>query len=428
MHSPPFRVITSPDHTPTSKHRPRDNAMATDLPTCYATHSPTLIPEGPAAATSRQNSNDQYVTMKRGATMAVAEEDLEDYIDMQPNHRYRRAEVAHSMYENVGLNTAEEDFYIVPRSRTMIPSDSSSGGGDSRPGSANKKELPPRGERDTPSPRLNLSQRSMTLPAFSTRLPSQYSVAETVSSQISQEFMTSTPTGAISPTNVKYFPMATSSTVGEDKKTTSCEDVRRTENGSGPSEPQASNQSPVKPKPKPRAGLSPVKRSSSTITSANITANGGRKFSLPEEAPNSRDMDRLSNSTAHNDKQPLIPIKAPQVPDRTYMASNSPTRHQGNGNTLDYTHNTISFSPSTFDNPLADEFPDEPEMCRRALEIHRSDIDKAREEIQVQILLGMRIPHTKSEDCRRALKHCQGKIDRAASWLVEQNLELLESA
>ena len=52
------------------------------------------------------------------------------------------------------------------------------------------------------------------------------------------------------------------------------------------------------------------------------------------------------------------------------------------------------------------------------------DSSKAREEIQVQILLGMRIPNMVSDDCRRALKHCQWKIDRAAGWLVERSEEL----
>ena len=60
----------------------------------------------------------------------------------------------------------------------------------------------------------------------------------------------------------------------------------------------------------------------------------------------------------------------------------------------------------------------------KALEIHSNDVDKAREAVQTQILLGMSIPHTDADDCRRALKHCQGKIDRAAAWLIERSEEL----
>ena len=77
---------------------------------------------------------------------------------------------------------------------------------------------------------------------------------------------------------------------------------------------------------------------------------------------------------------------------------------------------------SHLESVLLAEFPGTtPEMCKQALEMHKYNKTHAREEIQVQILLGMNLPYIDAHDCRRALSHCQHSTDRAATWLLESN-------
>ena len=69
---------------------------------------------------------------------------------------------------------------------------------------------------------------------------------------------------------------------------------------------------------------------------------------------------------------------------------------------------------------LCKEFPDvEFRLCENAVRKSGGVLEKAREDIKVQQLLGMRFLYIKEEDCLRALTHCQGKMDRAAVWLIE---------
>ena len=60
-----------------------------------------------------------------------------------------------------------------------------------------------------------------------------------------------------------------------------------------------------------------------------------------------------------------------------------------------------------------------PEACKQALKKHKYEVDVVRKEIRVHMLMEM--PHITTEDCRRALSHCQQKMDRAAAWLLEQS-------
>ena len=62
-----------------------------------------------------------------------------------------------------------------------------------------------------------------------------------------------------------------------------------------------------------------------------------------------------------------------------------------------------------------------PEVCMQALKKHKYEVDAAREEIRVHMLMEMQMAHITTEDCRRALSHCQQKTDRAAAWLLEQS-------
>lgn len=369
----------------------------------------------------------------------MVEEDKEEYIDMKPSNNGARAGDRTSVYENITHGDGEandEDFYSVPHPRGMIPPSDSGSSDGSRPGSAarsNRLTLPPREEQDTAT-EDDPKKRTLTLPAVSSTVHSQYSVATNFDSQASHEFLADTPTGALSPTRVKYLPTAlpSSSTstaaVPEPSKFHSAlgvtAEMGERENGRGFQSASPS----ARPRPKPRKNA----QRSASISSSGAYENTARtKFSLPEKTPTDMDLIKLTDaiqgssllrrSPTPEDLEPLIPFDPPPVPERTYL---SPT-HSTNSDAPDAGKAVAHEAPANLYNPLAEEFPDaDAAMCLRALLEHGSDIEKAREEVQVQILLGMRIPNTDAEDCRRALNHCQGKIDRAASWLVERNLEL----
>ena len=71
---------------------------------------------------------------------------------------------------------------------------------------------------------------------------------------------------------------------------------------------------------------------------------------------------------------------------------------------------------------LCQEFPDlNSWTCRVALEKHGGNLDLAREEVKVTQLMGMGFPYIDEDDCLQALSHCQGKMERAAMWLMEQS-------
>ena len=79
-----------------------------------------------------------------------------------------------------------------------------------------------------------------------------------------------------------------------------------------------------------------------------------------------------------------------------------------------------------YESVLMAEFPDaSQDMCRRAFEKHKYDPKKAKEEVMIQLLMGMQIPCVDYNDCKRALSHCQWKMDRAAAWLLDQSDTIL---
>lgn len=71
---------------------------------------------------------------------------------------------------------------------------------------------------------------------------------------------------------------------------------------------------------------------------------------------------------------------------------------------------------------LTKDFPSlPPSVFTEALERHHGNVSAVREELHVQTLMAMGLAHITPDDCRRALQHCQGKLDRAASWLLEMS-------
>lgn len=68
------------------------------------------------------------------------------------------------------------------------------------------------------------------------------------------------------------------------------------------------------------------------------------------------------------------------------------------------------------------------EICRYALMQEGYVVEKAKENIRVQLLLDMLLPNISEEDCRRALTHCQHKVDRAAGWLLQMSEQIGKGA
>ena len=64
------------------------------------------------------------------------------------------------------------------------------------------------------------------------------------------------------------------------------------------------------------------------------------------------------------------------------------------------------------------------EVCLKALRKCNFEMNAAKEEVRVHMLMEMRVAHITADDCRRALSHCQQKTDRAAAWLLEQSDEI----
>ena len=63
-------------------------------------------------------------------------------------------------------------------------------------------------------------------------------------------------------------------------------------------------------------------------------------------------------------------------------------------------------------------------LCEKALEKHPSDVDKAKQEIKIELLLGMSLPYINRQDCERALGHCRWNVERAGLWLMEQSVDI----
>ena len=63
-------------------------------------------------------------------------------------------------------------------------------------------------------------------------------------------------------------------------------------------------------------------------------------------------------------------------------------------------------------------------LCEKALEKYPNDVDKAKQEIKVELLLGMSLPYINREDCERALGHCRWNVERAGMWLMEQSMDI----
>ena len=63
-------------------------------------------------------------------------------------------------------------------------------------------------------------------------------------------------------------------------------------------------------------------------------------------------------------------------------------------------------------------------ICERVLRKYPKDLEMAKQEIKVELLLGMGLAYIQEQDCLRALGHCQWKVERAALWLMDQSHDI----
>ncbi|XP_065891111.1 non-receptor tyrosine-protein kinase TNK1-like isoform X2 [Dysidea avara] len=79
-----------------------------------------------------------------------------------------------------------------------------------------------------------------------------------------------------------------------------------------------------------------------------------------------------------------------------------------------YDHLIISIKESL---PQASEA-----VCLQYLTKNKGNMERSLQDIKVHILMDMGLENTTTEDCCKALGHCQWKLDRAAEWLIEQSI------
>ena len=61
------------------------------------------------------------------------------------------------------------------------------------------------------------------------------------------------------------------------------------------------------------------------------------------------------------------------------------------------------------------------ELCVQYLTKNKGNIELTLQDLKVHILMDMGLEKADVDSCRKALSHCQWKLDRAAEWLIEQS-------
>jgi len=62
------------------------------------------------------------------------------------------------------------------------------------------------------------------------------------------------------------------------------------------------------------------------------------------------------------------------------------------------------------------------ELCIQYLTKNKGNVEQVIRDLKVHILMDMGLDNASMDNCRKALGHCQWKLDRAAEWLIEQSL------
>lgn len=126
---------------------------------------------------------------------------------------------------------------------------------------------------------------------------------------------------------------------------------------------------------------------------------------------------RESHATRTHPEPPSPPPRATKVVPLVINLYSKLTKHKQPAQTAGPHQETLK--------SLETEFPDvDSNTLQKAIVRCRGELTPAREEVKVHQLMGFGLKYITEPDCRRALVHCQGKLDRAGVWLLGQDEEI----
>ena len=271
-----------------------------------------------------------------------------------------------------------------------------------------------------------------------TLLPSQYSLATAALTDGKNTGpVKSTAEEALIPSSIRFIyprPMATSTSASTTTSST-VTDVSTRPGVVNPDAPPVptrpdhrQDQSHVSKPPKPaqRTKLKSESDALSTVPQANGGVSAARPPVIPPRIQTQQQQQAAAtggNPQSHQKakKRPMPPPRRPVHPGPHEVTTQLSPKitHPGSHGSTGFSENEIRIQTLILSDP---EFQScTPEVCKQALKRHKYEIEAAKEEIRVRMLMEMQVAYITAEDCRRALSHCQQKMDRAAAWLLEQS-------
>lgn len=180
-----------------------------------------------------------------------------------------------------------------------------------------------------------------------------------------------------------------------------------------------------------RTSFTPYAENNGAAAMASNYSYGHGQFSQPRDPPPSVNADiryppPLVNrhTSPHEDGEHHYDTLR-YVPHNELSTQTLPTQHaEGNNST------SLPSSPLVRAPPYAHLIDDvkgqlpqaSEELCAEYLTKNKGNIDLTLQDLKVHILMDMGLENANMESCRKALGHCQWKLDRAAEWLIEQSL------
>ena len=287
-------------------------------------------------------------------------------------------------------------------------------------------------------PKVSSSAATDKLNVQPTLLPSQYSLATAaLNDGKNTGLVKSTAEEALIPSSVRFIyprPIATSTSAS----TTTSSTVSGVSTRPGVVDPEAppvptrpdrrQDQSHIPPKPAQRAKRKSESDALSTVPQANGGVSTVRPPAIPPRIQTQQQQQAAAaaaggspQSQQKAKKRPMPPPRRPVHPGPHEVATQLSPKitHPGSHGSTGFSESEIRIQTLILSDP---EFQScTPEVCKQALKRHKYEIEAAKEEIRVHMLMEMQVAYITAEDCRRALSHCQQKMDRAAAWLLEQS-------
>ena len=113
------------------------------------------------------------------------------------------------------------------------------------------------------------------------------------------------------------------------------------------------------------------------------------------------------------------------VPHNELNTQTLPTQHAESNNSTSLPSSPLARAPpyAHLVGDVKDQLPQaSEELCVQYLTKNKGNIELTLQDLKVHILMDMGLENANMESCRKALGHCQWKLDRAAEWLIEQSL------